>query len=67
MAAQSQLERCWALRTEATDAQTHDALRALEDEVLGGVEQLVRELPLNERIRRAAYQEVLSARGLAHG
>ncbi len=67
MDAQARLERLWARRGAASDDQVHRGLEQLQRGLSEGAEAVVRELPLNDRLRRSAYREVLDARGLAHG
>jgi hypothetical protein len=67
MEAQSELERLWTRRTVVSDADVDKMLARWDKKLLPGAEPVVRELPLNNRLRELAYQEVLRARGLAHG
>ncbi|MGA7981009.1 MAG: hypothetical protein WCA32_12405 [Chromatiaceae bacterium] len=67
MEAQTALERLWSRRAVLSDAVVDKALARWDKELLPGAEPLVRYLPLNNRLRDLAYQEVLEARGLAHG
>jgi hypothetical protein len=67
MEAQSELERLWTRRTVVSDADVDKMLARWDKKLLPGAEPVVRELPLNNRLRELAYQEVLRARSLAHG
>lgn len=67
METQSEMERLWARRAEISDTDVDKMLARWENELLAGAEPIARELPLNNRLRELAYEEVLRARGLAHG
>jgi hypothetical protein len=67
MQAQGEVERLWARRAVVSDADVDKMLARWDKELLPGAEPVVRELPLNNRLRELAYEEVLRARGLAHG
>jgi hypothetical protein len=67
LVAQAELERLWVRRSRLEEAEVYKHITRLDKELTVGVDTLVRELPLNHRLRQLAYREVIVARGLVSG